>query len=262
MVCLVEVRRSVSWVRILCMTAGCASAAVTSACGASGPNSTVAPRVPANGGVASAGAVPTSPLPSSAARRISYAALGASETAGVGAHPLDHGYAYLVHDSLDGSVDAFADTGIPGATLAEAQQTELNRALAIHPTVCTMFFGVNDIRAGVALSDFTAALADSVATLRRTGANVLVIGIPSLSQLPALRYPSRSNLDEMTRDWNEAMRTVAARTGAAFLSLEQFSGEISSHPEYLSPDGLHPSNAGHQRLAEVILAALRSEHFV
>jgi lysophospholipase L1-like esterase len=53
------------------------------------------------------------------------------------------------------------------------------------------------------------------------------------------------------------MRQVARKTGAAFLNLSSFSQELASHPDYVAADGLHPSNRGHARLAQIVAAAVQ-----
>ncbi len=195
--------------------------------------------------------------------RLAYAALGASETYGVGASPISDGYAYRLRDALRLTAADFADVAIPGATLGDAYQTELTNALTIQPTVSTVFFGVNDIRAGVPIARFSSDLGDLVTTLRRAGSRVLVVGVPDLGVIPAVRAALHgADAAALTRQWNAAIRGVAAATGAAFLDLEELSREISTHPEEIAPDGLHPSDAGHARLAAVILAALRSQGYV
>ena len=193
---------------------------------------------------------------------LAYVALGASETYGVGANPVTNGYAYLLRDDLRLSASAFADVAIPGATLADAYQPELTNALSIQPTVCTVFFGVNDIRAGVPLAQFTSDLTDLVTTLHRAHARVLIVGIPELSDLPALHSFPAADLAAATQQWNAAVHGVATATGSAFLSLTDYSHELATHPEEIALDGLHPSNLGHARLAQVIFATLTSQGYI
>jgi acyl-CoA thioesterase I len=193
--------------------------------------------------------------------RLVYAALGASETYGVGAPSISGGYAYLVRDDLHVAAPDFADVAIPAATLGDAFQTELTNALAIRPNLCTVFFGVNDIRAGVPLAQFRSDLGDLVTTLVRARCRVLVIGVPDVSALPAVRTSGLGDLAGVSRSWNAAIRAVAVAAGAAFLDLGALSAELAAHPEDIAPDGLHPSAAGHARLAALVIAALQSRGY-
>jgi lysophospholipase L1-like esterase len=196
------------------------------------------------------------------ADRVAYAALGASETYGVGATAVGRSYPYRIRDALGLPAGDFADVGIPGATVGDAYQTELTSALAIEPTTCTVFFGVNDVRRTIPLPQFVSDLTDLTTTLRRARCRVLIIGLPNLVDLPALRTLPASVLSATTQQWNAAIRQVATSTGAAFLPLDSLSAELAAHPEEVAPDGLHPSNSGHARLAEVILTALRSNGLI
>src|SRR5947209_11029311 len=93
----------------------------------------------------------------------SYAALGASETYGVGAAPHIRGYAYQVAHALGAT--HFVDEGIPGATLNASYETELTNALAIRPALATVFFGYNDLAQRVSRSAFLRDLHDLAVTL-------------------------------------------------------------------------------------------------
>jgi lysophospholipase L1-like esterase len=188
------------------------------------------------------------PLPAS------YVALGASETFGIGASPFTRGYAYLVARALHAR--HFRDVGIPGATLRDAYDTELVEALALRPALATAFFGYNDIGAHVPLSSFLRDLHDLVLTLRSAGARVLIIGLPDLSLVPGAALVI-GKLHLNVTAWNAGMRNVARQTGAAFLNLSSFSQELASHPNYVAADGLHPSNRGHARLAQIVAAAVQ-----
>jgi acyl-CoA thioesterase-1 len=222
---------------------------VLTACGMP-PRSTPPTTPPGAGGrIASSNPQIAAPL------RSSYAALGASETYGIGAAPVTRGYAYQVARAL--GARHFRDTGIPGATLSQAYDTELTSALAGRPELCTLFFGVNDLRAQVKRAAFLQDLHDLAATLRRAHASVLIIGLPDLSYLPAARSIF-ADLHEITVSWNRGMAQVAKQTGSAFLDLSTYSHELATHPAYIASDGLHPSNRGHARIAQVVLGAIRA----
>lgn len=187
-----------------------------------------------------------------------YAALGASETYGIGATPHTRGYAYLLARVLKAS--HFVDVGIPGTTLAGGYDTELTDALGIRPSFATVFFGVNDLQARVTRASFLQDLHDLVATLRRAHVQVLIIGLPDLSHVPAVARLHVGSLLRIVSSWNAGMQRVAHQTGARFLNLRQFGAELAAHPRYIAADGLHPSNAGHARLAAVIESAIQNGH--
>jgi acyl-CoA thioesterase-1 len=225
--------------------------AVVSACATSGSSSPPTP-IP----TASSSARVTAPKLAPPLHG-SYAALGASETYGIGAVPHTNGYAYLVAHALH--TRHFVDVGIPGATLDQAYETELANALAIRPALCTVFFGVNDLRGGVTRDAFLQDLHDLVATLRSTRAQVIIVGIPDLAHVPAVAHLHIANLRSIVSAWNSGMAQVARQTGAHFLDLRQYSAELASHRAYVASDGLHPSNAGHARLAQVVVATVRQD---
>ncbi len=186
-----------------------------------------------------------------------YAALGASETWGVGAAPRSKAYAYRVARAL--GARPFVNAGISGTTLPGGYQVELSAALAIRPRLVTLFFGYNDLRAGVSRDTFLRHLTRLVTALHRTKAQVLVIGLPDLSLVPAVKSTGLPGVRQIVASWNAGMRRVVRKTGAHFLDLRTYNAELARHPEYISGDGLHPSNAGYARLAQVIVATVKSK---
>lgn len=206
-----------------------------------------------------ANAVRWTPQPAQASSS-SFAALGASETFGVGATPRTQGFAYIVGRKLHAA--RVAVLGISGATIRQAYAPELRRALSLRPSLSTLFFGFNDIAQGVTLPSFLRDLSRMVHALRSTGTQVLVIGLPDVSILPAVRASGITNVRPILDRWNAGMQATAAHNGAGFLNLatSRYSTELASHPEYVSGDGLHPSNIGHARLAQIVVARIRALH--
>jgi acyl-CoA thioesterase-1 len=190
--------------------------------------------------------------------RHSYAALGASETYGVGAIPHTSGYAYVVAKALH--AHPYVDTGIPGTTVNAGYQSELTTALGNRPSLATVFFGVNDLRAGVSRQSFLSDTRDLVETLRQEGAQVIIIGVPDVSLLPAVRRQHIAGVAGIVSSWNGGMQRIARQTGSKYLDLAAFGKEMATHPGYVASDGLHPSTRGHARLAQVVLTAIRRWH--
>ncbi len=192
------------------------------------------------------------PLPSS------YAALGASETYGIGVAPRTDSYPYLVERALHAR--HFVDVGIPGATLSSGYDGELSRALSIRPSFVTVLFGTNDILAGYSRGTFLRDLRDLVLTLRQARVQVLIVGLPDLSYFPRVRSAHIHGVHALITSWNSGMQSIARQTGSHFLDLAVYSSILAKHPEYVTADGLHPGNKAHARLAQLILAEVRREH--
>src|ERR1700682_2820818 len=137
------------------------------------------------------GATPTAgtrPSPSAPARVV-YAAIGASETIGVGADDRSRQAWPRVfsNDVLPRSAVLY-NFGIPGAPPAQALHDEVPAAVAVHPTVVTVWLNVNDLIRGVSVTDYATQLRQLLHALRAGGhTRVLVANPPALGQLPAFR---------------------------------------------------------------------------
>src|SRR2546422_11360177 len=133
----------------------------------------------------SAGARPSPSAPA----LVVYAAIGASETFGIGAgdRSREAWPQVFSNDVLPRSAVLY-NFGIPGATTAQALHDEVPAAAAVHPTVVTVWLNVNDLINGVATLDYEAQLRQVLRALRRGGqARVLVANTPDLAQRPAYR---------------------------------------------------------------------------
>src|SRR6202171_3359952 len=210
------------------------------------------------------GATPTSgarPSPSAPAR-IVYAAIGASETIGVGADDRSRQAWPRVfsNDALPRSAVLY-NFGIPGATTAQALHDEVPAAIAVHPTVVTVWLNVNDLIRGVSAADYEAQLVQVLHTLRRGGqTQVLVANTPDLGQLPAYRaclpnapaagpaclipdglVPTPQSVAAIVDAYNAAITRAAKQEGATLVDLHLNGAQISQHPEWISADGFHPN---------------------
>src|SRR5260370_6593288 len=129
----------------------------------------------------------TSTRPSPAPASVVYAAIGASETYGIGAsdRSLQAWPQVFFNDVLPPSA-VFYNFGIPGATTAQALHDEVPVAVAVHPTVGTVWLNVNDLISGVAAPPYEAQPPQLQHTLRRGGkARGLGPNTPDPAQPPA-----------------------------------------------------------------------------
>ncbi len=196
-----------------------------------------------------AATAPTAPRP------LTYVALGASDSAGVGANVPDQESwpAVLQRKLPEGS--RLVNLGVSGSLLRQALGQQLPVALDSDPDLVTVWLAVNDYTARVPLERYAADLDALLGELRaKTDATVLVGNIPDLGALPSA---GRFDLRDVDR-WNAAIDEAARRHGATVVDLRATWREVKEHPEYISSDGFHPSTVGYQRLADVFYATAAS----
>jgi lysophospholipase L1-like esterase len=207
-----------------------------------------------------------------------YAAIGASETYGVG---VDDRYRQawpqvFYNDSLP-SAAVLYNFGIPSATTAQALKDELPAALAVHPTVASVWLNVNDLVQGVSAADYGAQLRQLVHALRQGGkVRVLVANVPDLRLLPAYKaclpnapdtgpacllpaglVPSPSQVVTIIDAYNRVIAQVVAQEGATLVDLYTQDALIAQHPEWISSDGFHPNALGYLAIAHSFEDAYR-----
>jgi lysophospholipase L1-like esterase len=222
-------------------------------------------------------ATSTRPSPS-APPSIVYAAIGASETYGIGAGDrYRQAWPQLFYNDVLPPSAVLYNFGIPGATTAQALHDEVPAAVAVHPTVVTVWLNVNDLISGVAAPAYKAQLQQVLHTLRRGGqTRVLVANTPDLAQLPAYRaclpnapagsptclipqalLPTPQAVAAAVAAYNTAISEAAKQEGATVVDLHLSGDQISQHPEWLSADGFHPNGQGYAVIAKQFEDAYR-----
>lgn len=205
-----------------------------------------------------------------------YIAVGASETAGVGADLPEQGWPEVLRRAHLPEGAAYTNLGVPGATVAQALDQELPRALALQPTLVTVWLNANDLIAGVAPATYEAQLGQLVRALRRGGTTrVLVANTPPLELLPAYMdcrrpepgrrcplgslLPPPAVVSAAVGNYNAAIQRVADAEGAVLVDLhgaalrQQAKGRFAP---LVSRDGFHPSTLGHRAVADTFAEAL------
>jgi lysophospholipase L1-like esterase len=226
------------------------------------------------GGGGAARATPVPAATSSSEPQIVYAAVGASETVGVGTEdPGSQAWPHVFFRTLPRSAVLY-NFGISGATTSVALNQELPQALAVQPNLVTVWLNVDDILAGVAPTTYEDQLGRLVHSLRRGGeTRVAVANTPWLDRLPAYNacranparcplgnraLPDPQQVNVAVDAYNAAIARVAQREGAIVVDLHSQGEVVDTHPDWVSADGFHPSAAGAAQVAAAFAAALKS----
>lgn len=191
------------------------------------------------------------------AASVVYAAIGASDSYGTGTtDPAKDNWPAVLSHTLGPSV-RLLNLGIPGATVGLAIRDELPIAAQAQPRLVTVFLGINDLIDGEDTPTFTREITSLLDALRdETDARVYVANLPDLSLLPYFADRNSVALHQEVLAWNAAIAGAAAKADAILVNLFDDWGELAQNPAYVSSDGLHPSNAGAQRLAAAFAQAI------
>ena len=190
-----------------------------------------------------------------------YVALGDSFTEGVGdpdpTRPNGlRGWADRVAEVLAGLDPEFsyANLSIRGRKLPQIIAEQLPAALALQPDLVSISGGGNDVLRPKADIDALAALLDeAVATVRATGAEVLLFTLSDTRSNQAFKV-----VRGRVALWNEFVREIADRHGARLA--DPWREHDFDRRQLLDPDRLHLSPAGHQAMAVMALDALGLDH--
>ena len=216
---------------------------------------------------------------------VTYVAVGASDSVGVGADdPLREAWPQVLYNTALPRKTTFVNLGVPGITVAEALEKEVPHAVSLEPTLVTVWLNVNDITRLVSAADYEQQLGDLVRRLRRDGrSKVLVANTPPVEYFPAylaclptapagsppcalnevvrLLLPGPEAVTPIVAAYNEATARVVQREGAVLVDLHALAlrtRAAGQEASMFAGDGFHPSAAGHRAVAQAFADALKA----
>jgi len=185
-----------------------------------------------------------------------YVALGDSFTAGL--VPGETRWADEVARAL-GPDTRYENLAWVGATSADVEHKQLDRALELDPDVVTLVCGANDVLLSTRPDPeaYAERLSRMFARLRRElpGVMIMTATYPDISRFLDLRPRSRIRVERGMRRFNAACRAVARRHHVVLL--EGFDHPAAFSRATFAADGFHPSEEGHRAAAREFLRALR-----
>ena len=171
--------------------------------------------------------------------------LGDSITAGLHVDPADAFPAVLQRElAAEGHPFELVDAGVSGDTTAGGER-RIDWLLRQRPDVLVLELGGNDGLRGQPVAEIEARLRDIAARAKSAGVRVLLLGV---------RLPPSLGRDYVA-EFEALYARVAAELELAFVP--SFMDGVGGVADMMQSDGLHPSRAGHARIAENLAPKLR-----
>lgn len=207
------------------------------------------------------GTGPVAASPTGAAPLL-FAVLGDSSAAGLGVDAPDElpgvRIARGVAAELENPVEltTYAIVGSTSRDLA----AQVEASLVVPPRLALIIIGANDVTARQSVAECAALLGEAVARLREAGVGVVVGTCPDLGAIRPIPQPLRSVASSWSLALGRAQRRAVEEAGGFAVPLaDLLSPEFLTHPQELfSPDRFHPSAAGYEAAAGLLLPALCS----
>jgi acyl-CoA thioesterase-1 len=182
-----------------------------------------------------------------------YAALGDSTGVGVGAR--QGGYVARLFKRIEEARPGSKLTNVcvSGAKTADVLRDQVEPALKARPTLITLGIGINDLGHQVDVETFARNYEAIIKRLKEAGAPIVVTNIPDISLAPVVPQYARNEVSKRIALFNGRIDDIAARYNLLVVDSFKPTHEIiSSHPEFFSDDGFHPSDAGYEYWAEAM----------
>lgn len=149
---------------------------------------------------------------------------------------------------------AVINEGIGGKTITEDEDRLRGTLRANRPDVLLFLHGTNDVngRKSTVATDIYYATREAIIRAKSEGARLVLVS----TLLPQVQGRSKAFGWDLIPEANDAIRDAVAREGG---TLVDAFGAFNPQKELLiGIDGLHPTVAGYQLLAETFLAAIRA----
>lgn len=189
-----------------------------------------------------------------------YVAMGDSTVEGVGASSNDKTFPALIRDFLRSEYKntSFYNLGRRGVLVKDLLRYQIDEAIALRPDLISISIGANNVMRGGRISTFEKDLRSLFKRLTsETSATIIINNIPDFSAARKIIKPVRFFYAFRARKFNEVIKRVSDEYRVIHVDLYNNSRFVfNNYPEFVSSDGLHPSDLGYAVWANIIINRL------
>jgi len=168
-------------------------------------------------------------------------------------------YPTVLHRTLRGRYASQADLinvfnyGVGGEKAINARDRFFSALNAVRPEVVLLMQGYNDIQGGLdgAASGGASEMRIMASEARLRGMRVLLATLA-----PPRPSGNRAIPQILIDDYNNRMRALAASEGAVLVDI--YGGLLPDVTRYIGVDGLHPTEAGYAKIADIFFQAIQN----
>jgi len=202
--------------------------------------------------------------PAYAEEQFVYVAMGDSISQGGGASPASHGWVYTVAKRLSARYPnaRVRNLAVGGKTTQHARDTQLPDALKSCPDLVTYAAGMNDLQYGEPaekVRENTEAVIEALRT--KTHARIVMMLMPPADcfpafslDLPNLNERKKNVTPERVAEFNAVLEELARKYNVKLVRMgdicDQSAGQAALD-RLFSFDGVHPNNAGHDKITDI-----------
>ena len=171
-------------------------------------------------------------------------------------HILGHGYAFLIAAKFGASLPerrlTFLNRGISGNRVSDLAARRQSDILDLQPDLLSILIGVNDADRGVPLEEFEQTYDDLLAGIVAARPAVRIVLCEPFTLPVGKRIAQWDTWSADMKKRQQIVAQLAAKYHAAFVRFQKvFDDAVKRAPaEYWIWDGIHPTYAGHQLMAD------------
>lgn len=189
-------------------------------------------------------------------KKIVYAALGDSLTAGVGTGCYEESYPYLISQYLAGNSQELVHLNFsyPGARSADARRDLLASVVAAQPDIITVLLGTNDVHGFVGTTEFRDNYRYILSELiGKTQAEIYVVSIPDIGSHSLVLPPYSNYFASKIVEFNGIIKSLAVDFDLKYIDLATPTADLlQKDGTHYAADLFHPSATGYAAWAKII----------